>query len=125
MVNFFLEGGPFILKGKSNLRMMVTEEEFLQIEEVKFSKEKVNVPAGDSECYKMEVTPDATPMLRNVPISVPDGLIKTMTQQFMPSIYRWFLVEEPHYLVKYEGFRCMGTPEKPVIAELVNIESRK
>ena len=120
-MGFLFEACPFTAVGKSNLRIRVTKEDYLLVEDVKFSKEKVRVPAGDFECYKMDMTPDATPMMNNAPMNIPGG-VKSVAQEFMPSILRWYSAKPPHCLIKYEGFRCMGTPEKAVIAELVSIE---
>lgn len=68
-------------------------------------KEKVSVPPGDFDCYKMELRPDL-------------GLLNFVITPFLPKTYLWFTVSKPHLWMKYEGLESgLGTPY--VIRELV------
>jgi hypothetical protein len=72
--------------------------------------EQVRTPAGQFECYKVELRPGI-------------GVLK-LFGFLVPKAYFWFTVESPHYWVRYEGpENGRGTPQ--VAMELVTFERSK
>lgn len=66
-------------------------------------KEPVRTPAGDFECYKIEMVPHL-------------GVLN-VARSFYPKAFFWFTVSAPHFWVRYEGLENgPGTPE--VVMEL-------
>lgn len=65
--------------------------------------ERIKTPAGEFECYKVEMVPHL-------------GVLDIL-RPFYPNVFFWFTVEPPHRWVRYEGpENGRGTPE--VIMEL-------
>lgn len=61
-------------------------------------KEMVKTPAGEFECYKMELVPQL-------------GALNVL-RSFLPKEYFWFSAEPSHFWVKYEGLEDgPGTPQ--------------
>jgi hypothetical protein len=77
-----------------------------QLYEMKFEmrgKERVKTPAGEFECYKIELVPQL-------------GLLNAL-RPFLPRAYFWFSVAAPHFWVRYEGpENGQGTPQ--IVMEL-------
>jgi len=121
MVNFCLEGLPLTPKSKGNVLIMLVEGKYLEIDTATSSKERVTVPAGDSECYKLESFPDLSCVLNNIPVHVPG--MAMMVKPLLATTHRWLSVEEPHYLVMFEGSICMAAAGERVIGELMSIET--
>jgi len=72
--------------------------------------EKVTVPAGTYECYKLKIIPDL-------------GLLDKPLGRAMPGIFVWQDKKYPHLPVKYEG--PMDGPTRPaVVAEMIGVEYR-
>ncbi|HYR86492.1 MAG TPA: DUF3108 domain-containing protein [Terriglobia bacterium] len=66
-------------------------------------KERVKTPAGDFECYKLELVPHL-------------GLLNTF-RYFFPKTFFWYTVAPPHDWVRYEGLENgPGTPQ--IVMEL-------
>ena len=66
-------------------------------------KERVKTPAGEFECYKLELVPQLGAL----------NLLRT----FAPKAYFWFTVAPPHFWVRYEGpENGAGTPQ--IVMEL-------
>lgn len=66
-------------------------------------KERVKTPAGDFECYKLELVPHL-------------GILNTF-RYFFPKTFFWYTVAPPHYWIRYEGpENGPGTPQ--VVMEL-------
>ena len=65
------------------------------------------MPAGEFECYKVELVP---------------GLgVLNLFRFAIPKAYFWFTVDPPHYWVRYEGLENgRGTPQ--VVMELTTLE---
>ncbi len=67
-------------------------------------RERVDVPAGSFECYKVELAPT--------------GLVGVLADLFMPKMYMWHTVAAPHIWIKFQGVE--GGPGAPeIIRELV------
>ena len=66
-------------------------------------KEHVKTPAGEFDCYKVEMIPHL-------------GLLN-IVRSFFPRTFFWFTVAPPHFWVRYEGLENgPGTPE--IVMEL-------
>ena len=66
-------------------------------------KEHVKAPAGEYDCYKVEVVPNL-------------GVLN-LVRYFFPKTLFWFTVAPPHFWVRYEGLENgPGTPE--IVMEL-------
>jgi hypothetical protein len=66
-------------------------------------KERIRTPAGEFECYKIEMVPHVGPL--------------NLGRYFAPEAFFWFTVEAPHFWVRYQGSENgPGTPE--VVMEL-------
>jgi hypothetical protein len=66
-------------------------------------KERVKSPAGEFDCYKMEMVPYL-------------GVLNVV-RSFFPKTFFWFTVAAPHFWVRYEGLENgPGTPE--IVMEL-------
>jgi hypothetical protein len=60
-------------------------------------REMVHTPAGDFECYKLEMVPHV-------------GMLDVF-RKFFPKSHIWFTVAPPHFWVKYEGLENgLGSP---------------
>jgi hypothetical protein len=121
----FIPSGPFMPKSKITFHCIMfpgTKPAKLYTE---VSKEKITVPAGTFECYKMQWTPDMKYMVETMMpgIKLPPGF-ETLATNFMPPTNRWFSQKEPHYLVRSEGTIINPVPFvsiDPMIEELVSI----
>jgi len=61
-------------------------------------KERVKTPAGEFECYKIELIPQLGAL--------------NLFRSFLPKAYFWFTVAPPHFWVRYEGpENGGGTPQ--------------
>jgi Protein of unknown function (DUF3108) len=61
-------------------------------------RERVHTPAGDIECYKVQLVPHL-------------GILN-LVRPFLPKTYLWFSVAPPHFWVRYEGLEAgLGTPQ--------------
>jgi len=66
-------------------------------------KERIKTPAGEFDCYKIEMVPHVGPL--------------NLGRYFAPDTFFWFTVEPPHFWVRYQGpENGPGTPE--VVMEL-------
>ncbi len=72
-------------------------------------RERVTVPAGTFDCYKIELDPT--------------GLAGILARAFrLPKLFMWHSVAAPHFWVKYQGLE--GGPGSPVIVrELVRFHA--
>ena len=67
-------------------------------------RERVVVPAGSFECYKVELAPT--------------GLLGVLADLLMPKMYMWHTVATPHIWIKFQG--AEGGPGSPeIVRELV------
>jgi hypothetical protein len=66
--------------------------------------ERVAVPAGEFDCYKIELTPT--------------GLVGVLARVVLPRLYMWHTLAPPHFWVKYEGLEA-GPGSRRIVRELV------
>ena len=71
-------------------------------------RERVEVPAGAFDCYKIEVDPT--------------GFFGILADLTMQRIYMWHTVAAPHFWVKYEG-PLAGPASPQIIRELVRFDA--
>jgi hypothetical protein len=70
-------------------------------------RERVRTPAGEFECYKVELVPDLGAL--------------SLLRFAAPKVYFWFTVDPPHFWVRYEGpENGRGTPE--IVMNLAGFE---
>jgi hypothetical protein len=65
--------------------------------------EKVKTPAGEFECYKLEMVPHL-------------GVLNIF-RPFVSKTFLWFTVAEPHYWVRYAGPES-GPNSRSIVIEL-------
>ena len=118
---FSLRGGPFILNARIPINVLVLGGQSFKWH-IETSKEKVIVPAGTFECYKVKYIMDTDSILSQMPgVKMPPGF-GTFAQHLMPTFCRWYSQEEPHYSVKFEGFYPPPCPvNELVFEELVSV----
>jgi hypothetical protein len=132
---FAFRGGPFIPTGPFMPKSRITFYYLMPpaAKPLKMytdtSKEKITVPAGTFECYKVQINPDVQSMVDVMMqgVKMPPGF-ETLAPNFMPPTLRWFSQKEPHYLVRAEGTIINPVPflsPDPLIEELVSIEEVK
>jgi hypothetical protein len=89
---------PFDRQKSFPLHMMSNEPKIYSVTLENRGKERVKTPAGEFECYKLEVVPHV-------------GVLNVF-RSFFPKAYFWFAVAPPHFWVKYEGPQDgPGTPD--------------
>jgi hypothetical protein len=72
-------------------------------------KERVRTPAGEFECYKIELVPQLGAL--------------NLLRSFLPKAYFWFTLAPPHFWVRYEGpENGAGTPQ--IVMELKTYEPK-
>jgi len=82
-----------------------SEAKLFRIQAQVVGTEIVQVPAGEFECYKMELILDL-------------GIANLVTKYILPKTYMWFTKKSPHYWVKFEGLESgIGSPH--VVMELL------
>ena len=94
---------------------------------VTISKEKVTVPAGEFNCYKVDVFADNMDVMG---IKPPPGM-GGMIERLIPSNRYWYSVESPHHMVKFQGFamsaaatiRTQAIVGEEAVGELLSIET--
>jgi hypothetical protein len=72
-------------------------------------RERVDVPAGSFDCFKLELDPT--------------GLIGVLADIFMPRLFMWQTVAAPHFWVKYQGPEG-GPGSREIVRELVRFEAQ-
>ena len=98
---------PFERSRPVDLHLLSNEPRLYEISFEVRGRERVRVPAGEFECYKVELVP---------------GLgVLNLFRFAIPKAYFWFTVDPPHYWVRYEGLENgRGTPQ--VVMELTTLE---
>jgi len=82
-----------------------SEAKLFRIQAQMIGTETVRVPAGEFECYKMELILDL-------------GVANLLTKYILPKTYMWFSKKQPHYWLKFEGLEGgVGSPY--VVMELL------
>jgi hypothetical protein len=101
---------PFERARPVQLHLLSNEPRLYDISLEVQGRERVRTPAGQFECYKVEIQPGL-------------GVLK-LFGFLIPNAYFWFTVEPPHYWVRYEGpENGRGTPQ--VVMELTTFERSK
>jgi len=77
----------------------------------RIDKEIVRTPAGEFECYKIEISPAL-------------GFVDIVSRYIIPKTYLWFTVKEPHFWVKYEGLET-GFASPYVVMEITEFKGQK
>jgi len=103
-----LRGYNFGTQEPFDFYIFSSEAKLFKIQAQKIGTETVRVPAGDFECYKMELILDLGPA-------------NLLTKHFLPKTYMWFTKKPPHYWVKFEGLESgIGSPY--VVMELIKFK---
>jgi Protein of unknown function (DUF3108) len=98
---------PFERSRPVELHLLSNEPRLYDVSFEVRGRERVRTPAGQFECYKVEIHPGL-------------GVLK-LFGFLVPNAYFWFTVEAPHYWVRYEGpENGRGTPQ--VVMELATFE---
>jgi hypothetical protein len=98
---------PFERSRPVELHLLSNEPKLYEVRLEVRGRERVRTPAGQLECYKVEIVPSL-------------GVLK-LFGFMVPNAYFWFTVDPPHYWVRYEGpENGRGTPQ--VVMELASFE---
>jgi len=101
----FLRGYDFGASQPFDFYIFSSEAKLFRIQAQVVGTETVRVPAGEFECYKMELILDL-------------GVVNVLTKYILPKTYMWFSKEQPHSWVKFEGLESgIGSPY--VVMELL------
>lgn len=71
-------------------------------------RERLDVPAGSFECFKVELDPT--------------GFLGLLADLMLPRLYMWQTVAAPHFWVKYQGPEG-GLGSRQIVRELVRFET--
>jgi hypothetical protein len=82
---FRLRDFPFENGAELDLQIVAFSQHSVPMRVKLVGREKIQVPAGEFDCYKL--------------VGVVDLVVKQIVTTY------WLSVEEPHFLVKYEGKR--------------------
>ena len=98
---------PFERSRPVELHLLSNEPRLYDVSLEVRGRERVRTPAGEFECYKVELRP---------------GLgVLNLFGFLVPKAYFWFTVDSPHYWVRYEGpENGRGTPQ--VVMDLATFE---
>ena len=78
-------------------------------------RERISVPAGEFECYRVMMRPEVGSLYPDLPL-----MVRAVARFFVPTNTLWITVDEPQRLVQFEG--VMGPPRSPdVVARLVRV----
>jgi hypothetical protein len=78
-------------------------------------RERITVPAGEFDCYRVLMRPDVGSVYPDLPL-----MVRAVARFFVPTNTLWITVDAPQILVKFAG--VMGPPRSPnVVARLVRI----
>jgi hypothetical protein len=88
---------PFAAKKPFSLHLFTNDMKLWSLSLENRGREMVHTPAGDFECYKLEMVPRI-------------GMLDVF-RKFFPKSHIWFTVAPPHFWVKYEGLENgVGSP---------------
>src|SRR5439155_1670916 len=80
---------PFDHWRPMNMHLLTNEPQLYAVKIEMRGRERVKTPAGEFDCYKIEVVPEL-------------GLLN-VARAFLPKTYMWFSASAPHFWVRYEG----------------------
>jgi hypothetical protein len=98
---------PFESSHPIELHLLSNEPKLYDVSFKVHGRERVRTPAGEFECYKVELVPGL------------GGL--SLFRFLVPKAYFWFTVKAPHYWVRYEGPEN-GRSTPNVVLELNSFE---
>lgn len=89
---------PFDHWHNQTVHILSNEPKLYNIKLEMRGREMVKTPAGEFECFKIELVPQLGAL--------------NLVRSFLPKEYFWFSVEPSHFWVKYEGLEeGLGTPQ--------------
>lgn len=89
---------PFDHLRKQTVHILSNEPKLYEVKVEMRGRERVKTPAGEFECYKVEMVPELGAL--------------NLVRPFLPKEYFWFSTEPSHFWVKYEGLENgPGTPQ--------------
>jgi len=89
---------PFQRKTAFPMHLLSNEPKLYEVTFEPRGRETVRTPAGEFDCYKIEVVPHL-------------GALSNLAKLFAAKSYFWFTVAAPHVWVRYEGYENgPGTP---------------
>jgi hypothetical protein len=98
---------PFEQWRPLTVRLLTNEPEIYDTRIEMRGKERIKTPAGEFECYKIELVPEL-------------GVLNVV-RAFLPKTYMWFSAASPHFWVRYQGpENGRGTPQ--IVMELKSYE---
>jgi hypothetical protein len=98
---------PFEQWRPFTVRLLTNEPEIYETRIELRGKERIKTPAGEFECYKIEIVPEL-------------GVLNVV-RAFIPKTYMWFSTAAPHFWVRYQGpENGRGTPQ--IVMELKSYE---
>ncbi|MDY6958804.1 MAG: DUF3108 domain-containing protein [Halobacteriota archaeon] len=122
----YLRSGPFDPKLTTSVNVMMADRLFVINSTTSKEKESITVPSGTYDCYKVELTPDIASLMDQLPagFNFPQAfytLAQRLVSRFIPSIYYWYSVDEPHIPIMYEGVEhSSSSVGEAIIEELVS-----
>jgi hypothetical protein len=89
------------------VHLFTNEPELYEMKVELRGKERVKTPAGEFDCYKIELVPRLGAL--------------NLVRSFLPKTFFWFTVAPPHFWVRYQGFENgRGTPQ--IVMDLKSYE---
>ena len=85
----------------------------VKINSVYSGRETVKVGDTSVECFKIRMWPDMSFFIGNVGV-----VVNVFVRWFMPRSCMWFLAEQPHVLIRYEGLSGGEKEIRPVVYEI-------
>jgi Protein of unknown function (DUF3108) len=99
---------PFDRWRPFTVHLLTNEPQLYQMKIQMRGKERVKTPAGEFECYKIELTPQL-------------GILDVV-RPFLSKTFFWFSVAPPHFWVRYQGPESgRGSPQ--IVMELKTYEA--
>lgn len=106
ILSLILRGYNFESKELCDFYVFSSDAKLTKLQALKINIETVRVPAGEFECYKIEITLDL-------------GLANYLSRHLFPKTYLWFTVKKPHFWVKYKGMES-GINSPHVVMEIAD-----
>jgi hypothetical protein len=100
---------PFDRWRPQSMHLFTNEPKLYSVKIEMRGKERVKTPAGEFDCYKIELVPELGAL--------------NLLRSFLPKAYFWFAVAQPHFWVRYEGpENGPGTPH--IVMELQTYQGK-
>lgn len=104
----YLRGFPFRPGGELEFAVLSEKQSVYSLYATYEGIEEVETQAGTFSCYKIRLLPNL-------------GILNFLGKMFIPYLYMWYTVEEPHFWVKYLGLE--GDRYPLIDLELVEFHS--